>query len=202
MQQQSTLSQLKGQAAAAKGWGSFFNFFFGSLNPLLSALGLSTVDQKLAEANQGMSSKEIEGIINTMKKNYGDYTKPGWFEKRVAENEKNVMDSNFVNSPGLPEGSGGSVDGGGGSGSGGSGKDSKSGKESLLKDGYNIDFILCSKKKLPDLNPDIFKQKYKIDLKRSTVQVDKLHINTRDKPENIEASVKNALIKVAESDRA
>lgn len=88
----------------------------------------------------------------------------------------------------------------GGSGSG-SGSGTESGKERLLKDGYNIDFILCSKKRLPDLDPDTFKKKAQIELKTKKFQIDNIHINTRDKPENINKGIRQAIVDIAESDR-
>lgn len=91
--------------------------------------------------------------------------------------------------------------GGAGAGGGKGGKGGKEGVERILREGYNIDFIICSKKRLPDLDPHLFKKKYNIDLKRQTIEVKNLQVHTTDKPENIQAAVQNALIRVAESDR-
>lgn len=90
---------------------------------------------------------------------------------------------------------------GAGAGGGKGGKGGKEGVERILREGYNIDFIICSKKRLPDLDPHLFKKKYNIDLKRQTIEVKNLQVHTTDKPENIQAAVQNALIRVAESDR-
>ncbi len=99
-------------------------------------------------------------------------------------------------------GAGGTGKGGGaGAGGGKGGKGGKEGVERILREGYNIDFIICSKKRLPDLDPHLFKKKYNIDLKRQTIEVKNLQVHTTDKPENIQAAVQNALIRVAESDR-
>lgn len=79
--------------------------------------------------------------------------------------------------------------------------ESASGKERLLKDGYNIDFILCSKKKLPDLDPNIFKKRPLIDLTTKQIKVDNLNVHTKDDPKNIQATVRQSLIEVGDSER-
>ncbi|NLH46125.1 MAG: phage tail tape measure protein [Acholeplasmataceae bacterium] len=95
--------------------------------------------------------------------------------------------------PGGGEASGGQ----GGSGAGGSGGE-QGGK---VRAGYDISFIICSKKTLPPLDPNLFKRRPTIELTQKQFRIDAMHINTADKPEAIQAGVRNAIIDVSASEK-
>jgi len=79
----------------------------------------------------------------------------------------------------------------------GSGKDSKGFKSKA----YTVDFVLCSKKTLPPLDPNLFKSKPLLDLTQKTFKVDNIHINTRDKPDVIASTMKTTIVDIAKSQR-
>jgi TP901 family phage tail tape measure protein len=92
----------------------------------------------------------------------------------------------------------GTGEGGTGSGKGAGGDGAKS---SIKKDGYTIDFVLCSKKTLPPLDPNLFKKSKILDLTQKSFKIDNLNINTTDKPANINAAVRKTIVDISESNR-
>ena len=97
---------------------------------------------------------------------------------------------------GLGEGEGTDASGEGGTSTGTNG-----GKGKVRGSGYSIDFVICSQKQLPPLDPNLFKRKPVIDLTQKTFAIDKLNINTRDKPEVIEATMRKTIVDISESNR-
>lgn len=106
--------------------------------------------------------------------------------------------STEVGSDLFAEGYGGAGEDTSGTGSGSDGSGSSGGK---IKAGYNIDFVLCSKKTLPPLDPNLFKRRPTIALTQKQFAIDNLNVNTRDTPDAIQAGVKKVIIDVGNSDQ-
>ena len=189
----------------AKGWAQLILYIQQKVQELLNLVGIAydiTATEDWAKKIEDTKNTSWEALQTALGLER-DF-KPRTENEIRGQMATTAWDNLFGSSPyvgnflgsGLPGSAtgGGSKDGAGGTGGG-------SGKERLLKDGYNIDFILCSKKKLPDLDPNLFKKKAAIDLTKKTIDIKHLNINTRDRPEDIESTLRRSFYNIAESDR-
>lgn len=134
-----------------------------------------------------------EGLDRSLKefREYKPQDKAAWME---ANKPKPIDTAGWLNTEALP---GGIPE----EGAAGAGKDAAVSGKTKIAAPYSVEFILCSKKALPPLDPNIFKSKPIVDLTQKTFKVDNIHINTRDKPEIIESTMKRAIVSISDANR-